>query len=432
MKKRILYSLFGLNVLCTLLFSWFGSAYLHEGGSVSGWFIFVGRITGLVAQIFILVELLLVSRISCIEKAFAFDKMNVLHRNIGMGLTFFMLTHPLFLILGYSKLTQVSSVEQFSSFLFQWDDVFNAFLGLFLIFWVGMLSMKFFRKKFSYEVWHAMHLLMYVGIILVFGHQLENGDTATGVFSLYWFALNMSVFVLFFLYRFVKPIKQYFFHQFMIEQVIQENAQVTSILISGKHMEKFQFTPGQFIHVSFFTKGMWQPHPFSLSAAPNGKNIRLTIKAIGDYTGKISGLKTGTKVFLEGPFGKFTSEVAHNNKYLFIAGGIGITPIRSMIENLSPQEADMVLLYANRTPSDVVFQSELAHYIKNCHYIYSADPTAVEKGFIDEEKLNRLAGDFCERDIYVCGPPPMMKTLIPVLEKCGVKKSNIHFENFSY
>ena len=83
MKKKILYGLFGVNLLCTILFSWFGSAYLHEQGSLSGWLIFLGRITGLIAQFFILVELLLVSRISFIEKAFAFDKMNMPTRVVG-------------------------------------------------------------------------------------------------------------------------------------------------------------------------------------------------------------------------------------------------------------------------------------------------------------------------------------------------------------
>jgi hypothetical protein len=98
---------------------------------------------------------------------------------------------------------------------------------------------------------------------------------------------------------------------------------VYSVYITGKNLEKFKFNPGQYLHVSFLTKGLWAPHPFSISQAHNGRTIRISVKNSGDHTSRINTLKAGTKVFLEGPFGRFTPAVAKTNKYLFIAGGIG-------------------------------------------------------------------------------------------------------------
>jgi ferredoxin-NADP reductase len=132
----------------------------------------------------------------------------------------------------------------------------------------------------------------------------------------------------------------------------------------------------------------------------------------------------GTKVFLEGPFGRFTPAVAKTNKYLFIAGGIGITPIRAMIEMLAREHADMLLLYGNRTEQEIAFKDELSQLIPNTHNIIA--------GRIDEEKIKQLAPDFASRDIYLCGPPPMMNSIITILKNLGVPRSHLHYEKFAY
>ena len=148
---------------------------------------------------------------------------------------------------------------------------------------------------------------------------------------------------------------------------------------------------------------------------------------------KVKNLRVGTRVLLERPLGRFTERAAINNKYLFIAGGIGITPIRSLIESLATKKSDMVLLYANKTREDVVFKNELIPIIKRHHNIFSESGNGeLEKGYVDEKKLTHFVPDIATRDIYLCGPPGMMNSVLKILKDIGIKKSHIHYENFSY
>jgi predicted ferric reductase len=91
-------------------------------------------------------------------------------------------------------------------------------------------------------------------------------------------------------------------------------------------LERFSFRAGQYANVSFFTKGHWAPHPFSFSAAPNGRFLRISIKAVGDFTDRIRHLTPGAFVLVDGRVHRASASIDH--KYLMVAGGIGITPKR--------------------------------------------------------------------------------------------------------
>ena len=125
------------------------------------------------------------------------------------------------------------------------------------------------------------------------------------------------------------------------------------------------------------------------------------------------------------------------SKYLFIAGGVGITPVRSMVESLSPTN-DLVLLYGSRTSSDIIFKQELESYAANHHFpiynVYSNEEPGEGKevGRVDAEKIKRLVPDFLEREIYLCGPPPMMNGAEQTLLSLGVKPERIHAERFAF
>ncbi len=170
---------------------------------------------------------------------------------------------------------------------------------------------------------------------------------------------------------------------------------MTSVYLTGRRIDRFMFRPGQYANVMFLSKGYWSPHPFSFSAAPNGQFLRLSIKAIGDFTARIRELRPGTIALLEGPLGAFTA-AAPRDKYLMVAGGIGITPIRALIESLSEAGRDIVLVYAVRTVNDLVFASELRAMSAHCHFVlsHSADAAgAHESGRIDKPMLARLVPD---------------------------------------
>jgi len=432
MNKLVIGAIFFINLAVLLTFWWLGSGYFLTAGTAT-LLIALGRLAGLLAEFTIMLQLILISRVPFVEKTYGFDKLNRLHRRVGYSFGASILIHPTLLILGYAKLNDLSLVRQLLDFITNWEDVLKAVIGLSILLIVVFLSLPTIRKMFKYETWHASHLFMYVAIFFFFSHQVNTADVSGGVAFYYWYIVNFTVFGLLVLYRFLHPFILYHKHKFTVLKVVEETHDVTSVYITGKNMADFKYDAGQYLHVSFFTKKLWQPHPFSLSVAQNGAYIRLSIKAVGDYTSLTHKLNPGTKVLLEGPFGRFTEKVAKKDKYLFIAGGIGITPIRSMIEYLSPKKKDMILLYANKTAKDIAFKDELQKLPARHVDILSIEPeSGFEKGYIDEEKIKRLSPDFIDRDIYVCGPPPMTDSILLILKKIGVPASQIHFEKFAY
>lgn len=432
-KKAFLYLILIANALATLSFWWRGSSpYLD--GSLDGGLIAFGRLFGLMLQLTILLQLILISRLPLIEKPFGFDKLNRAHRNVGLAIIASIVLHPVLLITGYAMASDTTFVDQYVRFVTIWPYVIWASFGLALLLFAGFLSLPWIRRKLKYGTWHGFHLLMYLAVGFAFRHQFNSEDLSAGAAYKYWYALNFTVFGILIFFRFFKPFWMVTRHRFVVERVEPESADVTSVTIGGRMMERFIFEPGQYVHVSFMKKGLREPHPFSLSKAPDGKTLRLSIKSSGDFTSRIRPLlQPGTKLLLEGPFGRFTERAAEESKFLFVAGGIGITPIRSMLEELSAKKADAVLLYGNKSPQDVVFGAELTALGVKRFDIFSQDaPPGAESGFIDEEKVKRLVPDFAVREIYVCGPPLMSQKLIDLFRKLGVKRARLHYEKFSY
>jgi ferredoxin-NADP reductase len=204
-------------------------------------------------------------------------------------------------------------------------------------------------------------------------------------------------------------------------------------------LDKYPVRAGQFLIVRFLAKGFrWEAHPFSMSCRPDGKQIRLTIKQLGDFTRKIPELKPGTPVLIDGPNGIFTSDVARSGKVLMIAGGIGITPIRSVAEEMVAAGRDIVLIYGNRNSKSVVFDKELNELagssqgrLKVIHVMSDDQAWQGEKGRIDRERIARLVPDVLERDVFLCGPPVMMGSIRAALAGMGVVSSRIHYERFA-
>jgi predicted ferric reductase len=440
-QRKLVWSLFFLNLAVILYFWWTGSSFILKQGANGSILLASGRLTGLLAQYLILVQLILISRVPLVEKVYGFDKLNELHRKIGYFLGATILSHPMLLVLAYSKMSGLSLSEQFIQ-ITTMDDVFSAVLGLIIMLALVIMALPLIRKHMRYGKWHAVHMLMYIGIGLTFEHQLKEGVVSYGTGFYYWYLLNYIVFGLVLIYRFIRPIALSAKHKFYVEKIVQETPDVFSVYIRGENMNQFSFEPGQYINVSFLTKKMWEPHPFSISSAPNSEYLRLSIKSSGDFTSGIRNLTSGTKVLVEGPLGRFTESSSSRDKYLFLAGGIGITPIRSMIESLSKRGMDIVLLYACRSVEDITHKEELDKFTPRRTYILSQPGTNIdlqsmgpicESGYIDEEKIQRLVPDYKDREIFLCGPLPMMQAMtLKTLKNLGIPKTQIHYEMFNY
>jgi predicted ferric reductase len=431
LKRTAIWSVFFINLLVILYIWWSRSAALL--GSVSGDLIAFGRLFGLTAEYCILVQLVLIGRIRVVEREYGFDNLNRLHRSLGIAILCLVVIHPILLSWGYAVLNNVSLLAQFLNFINHWEDVFYAFIGLLIIIGVVSISIAIVRKRLRYETWYFSHLLLYVAIYLVFGHQTKTADVSYGWPVYYWLTLNFIIFGLVLLYRFIRPIALFARHRFYIEKIEQETPTVSSVYVKGRMLDRFIFEAGQYANITFLDKKMWFTHPFSFSAAFNGNSLRFSIKSAGDYTSMIKSLKPGTKLVIDGPLGVFSKRMSTREKYLLVAAGIGITPLRALAEELSVFHKDTELVYVVRTESELAFIQELQKLPIKIHvFLSNEENPAFHAGRLTLEKIKELVSDSFDREIYVCGPVGFMNDIASALKAGEFPRKHLHYERFGY
>lgn len=438
-RKYIVY-LITLVTLVPLFGVWWHASGALLTTAPRDFYLAFGRLTGLLAVYTALIQFVLMSRAPWLEGVFGMDVLSRFHKKNGYVTFLLILIHPLLITLSYAGFAHVSLFAQFMDFLHNYEDAGAAAISVLLFILVVGSSITIARKRLRYESWYFVHLLTYLAIVLAFGHQLSLGGDfdAQPLAVAYWYALYAFAFGNLILFRSILPLYHSWHREYRVARLVQETGDTVSVYISTKEGSLMKAKPGQFVIVRFLAKGLWwQAHPFSLSSMPTKEGIRITVKQLGDFTKQLSSLAPGTRLLLEGPYGGFTPVEDPRAKYLFIAGGVGITPVRSMIEMLY-QTNDLVLLYGSRTSSDIIFKQELEAYATSHHFplynVYSNEEAAVGKevGRVDAEKIKRLVPDFLEREMYLCGPPPMMNGAEAALLSLNVKPEKIHAERFAF
>lgn len=400
-----------------------------------------GRLAGLLTAFGILFLLMLISRAKWIEGVFGLDRLARVHHFVGFSMILLLFAHSALLTAGHAMQEGVGYSEKYVDFLKNWEDMPGAIIGQVLVIIAIIVSIFIILKKIKYETWYFSHLFLYIAFALAFGHQIAIGSDFTDnrCFKYYWCALYVFVLGTVLYYRFINPLRYFLNHRFRVARLVREADDVTSVYIYGKDLDKYPVRAGQFLVVRFLAKGFrWEAHPFSVSAFPDGRQLRLTIKQLGDFTKRISQLKDGTPVLIDGPHGIFTASNARSEKVLMIAGGIGITPVRSVAEEMVSAGRDIVLIYGNRNSKSIVFRKELdelaakaAGRIKVVHVMSDEPGWQGEKGRIDRERIQRLVPDLADRDVFLCGPPVMMDSIRAILISLNVPSSRIHYERFA-
>jgi predicted ferric reductase len=419
---------------CALSFAWWHiSGPLISSGAAGGRLVALGRLVGLLVGSVVLVQLALVSRLPWIEPSVGSDRLYRLHRSIGFVIAPLFVSHPVLLTVGYARRHRIPPSEQFVTIASAWPHAWLAIVALVIIALVVTSSLPPIRRHLTYDAWHAGHTAMYFAIALASIHQATGAEMREQPWWWYWMTLHVAVIGALLVFRAGRPLFNLARHRFRIEKIVVETDEVTSVYLKGRRLERFSFHAGQYANVAFLARGQWAPHPFSFSAAPNGRFLRISIKALGDFTRRIRHLTPGTSVLLDGPLGAFTAGPSTGCRFLMIAGGIGITPIRALIESLAG-ECDVVLVYGAKTANDLVFASELRALTPRCHFILSRSAKAdggYLQGRIDGAMLERLVPDIHGRETFLCGPPAMMKSVIDALCTLRVDASRVHYERFA-
>jgi len=434
--KRVFLILILHAVTAFICSSWYGNCLARKAQGIGNPIIEAGRLCGLLGVYLTLLQLLLIGRVSWIERSFGLDRLTIAHHVQGLLIIPLLGAHPLLLSMGYGMESGNSFLGQYRELL-AWDSVVPASVGMALLTALVILSTSPLRKRLPYELWYLFHLGTYVALALSFAHQFKTGSDLidSPLLMKFWYLLYIFSLGNLVLYHLFIPLFLSWRHQFRIVKIQPESADVVSIHIGGRNLEKFRFEAGQFVFARFLSRGcIMESHPFSLSLPPGKEILRLTIKKAGTYTSRVHTLKPGTRIILEGPLGLFTPSVSSRPGILLLAGGIGITPLRALAEEFAGRGREVTLLYNSRRKGGIVFEKEL-EALKGTlaiSYIISDIPApGDEQGRIDAEKISRLVPDLTDRDIYLCGPPAMMRVLVETLTSLGVKSKAIHYARFS-
>jgi predicted ferric reductase len=414
-----------------------------HGGNVMGvrgageWLTSFARITGLLGAYSALIQVLLLGRLPWLERLVGFDRLSVWHRWNGHACLYLVLAHVVSSVWGYALMDRLSIPKEISTMLGGgiYPGMITATLGTALLIVVVASSIVIARRRLPYEAWYAVHLTAYASIALAWFHQIPTGNELVldRVAADYWRALYLATLGALVVFRLAVPVANAFRYRLRVADVVTEAAGVVSLHITGRRLERLNVRAGQFFLWRFLGRGRWwASHPFSLSASPDGRSLRITVKALGDFSRRLGEIKPGTRVLAEGPFGVFTADTQRQPKVLLVAGGIGITPIRALMENL---EGGSVVVYRVLRDDDIVFRRELDAIADArgvaLHYVVGDHRTDEGRNHLSPSHLRELVPDIVERDVYVCGPPALTDALEANVRAAGVPKRFIHAERFA-
>ena len=414
------------------------------GGGTGGYLTAAGRVTGLLAAYLLLVLVALMARIPWLEHRVGSDVLSRFHRALGEYTVVLASAHAILIILGYALQDRTNPVTETVDVVLDYPDVLMATVSLGLLIMVGVVSARAVRKKMAYETWHFIHLYVYLAMALAFSHEFAVGtDFADSRrVRVAWSAVHILVAIALIFFRVLVPVRRSLRHNLRVAKVVAEGPGVVSIYLAGRDLRRLGAEPGQFFRWRFMTREQWwQSHPYSLSAAPDRRGLRITVKALGDSSRSLARVKPGTRVWIEGPYGAFTARRAERPRSLLIAGGAGITPIRALYETLPGEGADVILLYRAGRAQDLVLYRELESIARRRGFgLYplvgarqEAHPGSSEahpEDPLSHHALIRLVPDLATRDVYVCGPPGLTRQATTQLRRAGVPRARIHTEAF--
>ena len=419
---------------------WWQDTTASSLGNAAGLVTAAGRVLGMLAAYLLLVLVALMARIPLLEHRVGSDVLTRVHRALGEYTVSLAACHALLIILGYALTAHTNPVSEAVTLELNYPDVLMATAALGLLVWVGVVSARAVRRRMAYESWYYIHLYVYLAMALAFSHEFANGaEFSTSPHNrMIWVTAHVLVAALLVYFRFAVPIYRSLKHDVRVAAVVRESKGVVSLHLTGRDLNSLRIQPGQFLRWRFLDRAhWWQSHPYSVSAAPEDRRLRITVKDLGDGSRALSKLRRGTRVWFEGPYGAFTArrlDPTAGGKVLMIAGGVGITPLRALFESLPGGGGKAVLLYRSSDPAELPLYQELAEIARERGFglfpLVGSRHTQPDP--FSAAELRRLVPDLAERDVYLCGPPGLVHAARKGLHRAKVPSRRIHVESFDF
>ncbi len=437
-SKAYFYILLYLTAVITPLIA----VIIFNPETEEGFFDNLGMSFALLGFTILSLQFILSSRIKWFERPFGLDIILRFHRAMAIFAVFLLLIHPLLLSAGSRGFSLLYGLDV-SPFI--WTGRGVLILLLIIIF----ISMYRVTIRMDFQRWLRVHSTLAIIILLGgFIHSFFTGmDFEKFPMKVIWILLLAQA-MFFYVYHRKFRLKRLHRSVYQVVDVVQESHNVYTLKFQpSKGAEPLQYFPGQFHFITLHREEN-QPveeHPFTISSSPSQKDIiSSTIKFSGDFTSTIHKTKPGHKVLIDGAYGRFSYTLfPDENKLVFIAGGIGITPFRSMLHHMrdTHAEKEVRLIYSNRTQKDIVFLEELNELEKETFpnlkvtYFLSnpGENWKGQTGKLNGERIKELCeSDFHSLSFYICGPPGMTDKLASELQRSGIHYSQIHLEKFSF
>ncbi len=431
--------------LAVVVLLWMAGGGLTETSGAGQLATSAGRLAGLLASDLMLVQVVMMARVPFVERSYGQDELARLHRLAGLTSFNLLLAHVLLVLLGYAATARRGVLAETWAVLTTYPGMLLAVAAFASLVMVVVTSLRAARRRLRYESWHLLHLYAYLGAGLAVPHQLWTGQEfiTHPLAAAYWWTvwgLSLGAVLAF---RIGLPLLRSRRHRLVVDRVVAEGPDVVSVHLRGRDLHRLPVRAGQFFNWRFLDGPGWtRAHPYSLSAAPSGDSLRITVREL-DGARRLARLRPGTRVLVEGPYGRLTSEQRTRRRVTLMAAGIGITPLRALIDDLDAAPGDLTLIFRAGDETGLVLREELealGHH-RGIRLLWVLGPRIPErvtwlpeqaKHLSDAEALLRLVPDVAEHDVYLCGAEPWMLAARDAARAVGVPSDHIHLERFSW
>lgn len=318
--------------------------------------------------------------------------------------------------------------------------------GSLLVVLVTVTSIRMARRRLRYESWHLLHLYAYLGVGLALPHQVWTGtDFVSSAWArTYWWSLWVAAAAAVLVFRVGTPLWLSWRHQLRVVRVVTEAPGVVSVHLGGHRLDRLGARAGQFLTLRFLDGPGWsRGNPYSLSAAPHPRLLRVTIADAGDGSARAARLRPGTRVLFEGPYGRLTAEARTDTArpVVLLGAGVGVTPLRALLEEIDAPGRTTLVVRA-RSSDDLLFSAELEALAaaRGVRVVPLVGPRAGEGSWLPRQyaslggatALRRIVPDIAEAEVYVCGPTAWAEAVSSAAREAGVPRRRVHEERFAW
>lgn len=380
----------------------------------------------------------LTARFRWVTEPWGEDVLYHLHRQLSLVAVALVIAHPVILFIVRPDLIELLNFVDAP-----WRARFAA-LSVVSLLVLLLTSLWRARLRIRYETWHHLHVVLAVAAVVTgLLHMVGWGFYLTDPWKrALWIALTALWIGLLVHVRVVRPLFM-LRKPYTVTEVRPERGDTTTLVMRPAGHDGFRFEPGQFGWLTVWGHPFGiTGHPFSFSSSAEARDgsVEMSIRGLGDFSRTVRDIPVGKRVYLDGPYGAFTIGNPAD-MHVLIAGGVGITPMMSMIRTLADRHDDrpVVLLYGATDQESITFREQLEELAGRLAlttvYVLTDPPSdwTGEQGFITPDVLRRhVPPPYDEHEYFICGPPPMMDAMEAALAHLGVPMSKYHSERYSF